>query len=56
MIIMQVKSSSVYHIAVQVENLCLKAVVDTAAEATIISDKVFNNLVPKPPIINLFAE
>ena len=47
----RVKSSSLYSLAVQVGNTRVDAIVDTAAETTLISDKVFQRLDPKPEIL-----
>ena len=45
----QLKSRSLYHTKVELGDKWVDAVVDTAAESTIISDKLYNSLVPKPP-------
>ena len=49
--ICQLRSSSMLRVPVTVQGKNLKAVVDTAAEVTIISDAVFKELEPKPPYL-----
>ena len=47
-----VKSCAVYHVPVQVQDQHLEAVIDTAAESTILSDKIYNKLDPKPRVLS----
>ena len=47
-----VKSCAVYHVPVQVQDQQLEAVIDTAAESTILSDKIYNKLDPKPRVLS----
>ena len=47
-VICQLRSSSMLKVAVSLNNVPLQAVVDTAAEATIISDRVLQMLKPAP--------
>ncbi|MCG7869674.1 MAG: retroviral-like aspartic protease family protein, partial [Candidatus Thiodiazotropha taylori] len=47
--IRQLRSSSMIRVPILLQDRPLKAVVDTAAEVTIISDRVFRELEPKPP-------
>ena len=49
--ICQLRSSSMLRVPVAVQGKMLQAVVDTAAEVTIISDHVFRELEPKPPCL-----
>ena len=49
--ICQLQSSSMLRITVYLQGILIKAVVDTAAEVTIISDRIFNELKPKPPCL-----
>ena len=51
-VICQIRSASQFTLKVQVSNKTVKAVVDTAAQVTIISDKVFNSLKNKPKKIS----
>ena len=44
LVICQIRSASQFNLKVQVGNKTVKAVVDTAAQVTIISNKVFNSL------------
>ena len=52
LVIYQIRSASQFTLKVQVSNKTLKAVVNTAAEATIIYDKGFNSLKNKPKKIS----
>ena len=52
LVICQIRSASQFTLKVQVSNKTVKAVVDTAAQVTIISDKVFNSLKHKPKKIS----
>ena len=47
-----VKSCAVYHVPVQVQDQHLEAVIDTATESTILSDKIYNKLDPKPRVLS----
>ncbi|MCG8077509.1 MAG: retropepsin-like domain-containing protein, partial [Candidatus Thiodiazotropha taylori] len=49
--ICQLRSSSMLRVSVLLQDKPLKAVVDTAAEVTIISDRVFAEMDPKPPCL-----
>ncbi|XP_021356288.1 uncharacterized protein LOC110452235 [Mizuhopecten yessoensis] len=51
MVINQVKSTSLYHITIQVADTLVDAVIDTAAESTILSEQVFQTLQPRPPTL-----
>ena len=48
-VICRLRSCSTLSVPLKVENLLLRAIVDTAAEVTIISDRVLQALVPPPP-------
>ena len=50
-IICQLNSSSLLHVKVQVNNIKCTAVVDSAAEVTLISDKVYKQLKPVPEVL-----
>ena len=47
-IIRRLRSCSTLSVPLKVENICLRAIVDTAAEVTIISDRVLQSLLPTP--------
>ena len=49
--ICQLRSSSMLRVPVTLQDFKLQAVVDTAAEVTIISDSIFRELQPKPPYL-----
>ena len=49
--ICQLRSSSMLQVPVTLQDFKLQAVVDTAAEVTIISDSIFRELQPKPPYL-----
>ena len=49
--ICQLCSSSMLRVPVTLQDFKLQAVVDTAAEVTIISDSIFRELQPKPPYL-----
>ena len=50
-VVCRLTSPSMLSIQAQIEDILVKAVVDTAAEVTIISDRIYNNLHQKPPLI-----
>ena len=50
-VICQLRSSSMLRVPIILQNVPVKAVVDTAAEVTIISDRIFNEMDPKPPCL-----
>ena len=50
-VVCQLKSSSMLSISAAVGGHTMRAVVDTAAEVTILSDRLYNALDPKPPVI-----
>ena len=50
-VICQLMSSSMLRVSIILQNVPVKAVVDTAAEVTIISDRIFNEMDPKPPCL-----
>ncbi|XP_069189256.1 uncharacterized protein [Procambarus clarkii] len=49
--IRQLRSGSMFWIPIQVENVRVRAIVDTAAEVPIISQEVHQQLIPPPPVI-----
>ena len=49
--ICQLRSSSMLRVSVVLQGKQINAVVDTAAEVTIISDSVFREMEPKPPCL-----
>ena len=48
-VVCQLHSHSMFSVSVGLDSITVRAIVDTAAEVTIISDKVYNSLNPKPP-------
>ena len=50
-VICQLRSSSILRVPVILQDVPLKAVVDTAAEVTIISDRICNEMDQKPPFL-----
>ena len=48
-VICQLRSASMLRVPIILQEVELKAVVDTAAEVTIISDRVFRQIIPEPP-------
>ena len=48
----KIQSSSVCPIPVQVGNENIETIIDTAAESTILSDKIFNNVAPRPKTLS----
>ena len=46
----QIQSSAVYHPPLPKEDQHIEVVIDTAAESTKLSDRIFNNLHPAPKI------
>ncbi|MCG7866421.1 MAG: retropepsin-like domain-containing protein [Candidatus Thiodiazotropha taylori] len=48
---MQLSSSSMFKVDLQLQTKPIKAIIDTAAEVTIISDKVYENLSEKPGVL-----
>ena len=50
-VICQLKTSSMFSIEVHIEDKPLKAVVDSAAEVTILSDRIYQTLHARPPVI-----
>ena len=50
-VVLQVTSSSMFRVQFHLQNVPIKAVIDTAAEVTIISDKLYQNLPEKPSVI-----
>ena len=50
-IVCQLRSCSMLRVTIEVNDIPLQAVVDTAAEVTIVSDRVFQLLNPAPPTV-----
>ena len=50
-IVCRLKSPSMLSVSIIVGDKVVRAVVDTAAEVTILSDRIYDSLRPKPPII-----
>ncbi|XP_070546257.1 uncharacterized protein [Ptychodera flava] len=51
--IYQLVSGSMYSVPISVEDQEIQAVVDTAAEVTIISDRLYHGLADRPPVIKV---
>lgn len=51
MFVRRMKSSSNIKIKVDINQVPVEAVIDTAAQVTIISNKLYESLIPKPPIL-----
>lgn len=51
MFIRRMRSSSNIKITVEINEVPVEAVIDTAAQVTIISDKLYESLITKPPIL-----
>lgn len=51
MFIRRMRSSSNIKIKVDINEVSVGAVIDTAAQVTIISDKLYESLIPKPPFL-----
>lgn len=51
MFIRRMRSSSNIKIKVDINQVPVEAVIDNSAQVTIISDKLYESLIPKPPIL-----